>query len=70
MTILERGNPPYLTKIETRTHFALIAAVEAAIPCLADWVKTTGFGETNKRDRDALGLCKAALEVLHEEWKS
>ncbi len=66
--MIERGNPPYQTQVETRTHFALIEAVEAAIPCLMDWVKTTGFGEVNRRDKNALDLCNTAIEVLHEEW--
>lgn len=36
-------------------------ALQATIPCLEDWIATTGFGSVNRRDRDALKLAKAAL---------
>ena len=65
--MLERGAPPYKIEVETRTHFALIAAVEAVIPCLADWIQTTGFGETHCRDLNALNLCKKAIDALRGE---
>jgi len=39
----------------------LLEACEAAIPCLEDWVITTGFGETNRRDRAALVVLKQAV---------
>ena len=45
--MIDIGTPPYQTTCDTRTHLALIDAVDAAIPCLADWAKTTGFGETH-----------------------
>jgi hypothetical protein len=66
--MLELGNPPYQTTGDLRTHCALIDAVNAAIPCLADWAKTTGHGETHKRDVDALRLCVMAIDALREEY--
>jgi hypothetical protein len=66
--MIDIGTPPYQTTCDTRTHLALIDAVDAAIPCLADWAKTTGFGETHQRDVDALRLCVMAIDVLREEY--
>ena len=66
--MLELGNPPYQTTCDTRTHYALIEAVTAAIPCLADWAKSTGHGEVHQRDVDALRLCVMAVDVLREEY--
>ena len=66
--MLELGNPPYQTTGDTRTHCALIAAVESAIPCLVDWIKTTGHGEVHQRDIVALRLCVQAIDVLREEY--
>lgn len=66
--MLELGNPPYQTNTDIRTHLALIQAVDAAIPCLADWAKTTGFGEAHQRDIDALRLCVMAIDVLRDEY--
>lgn len=66
--MLELGNPPYQTTSDTRTHYALIEAVTAAIPCLADWAKSTGHGEVHQRDVDALRLCVMAVDVLREEY--
>lgn len=66
--MLELGNPPYQTSCDMRTHLALIDAVKAAIPCLADWAKSTRHGETYQRDVDALRLCVMAIDVLREEY--
>ena len=66
--MLELGKPPYRTTSDTRTHYALIEAVTAAIPCLADWAKSTGHGEVHQRDVDALRLCVMAVDVLREEY--
>jgi len=41
--------------------FELYTACLSAIPCLEDWVNTTGFGEVNKRDRAVLQLLKEAV---------
>ena len=38
-------------------------ALENAVPCLEDWISTTGFGTVNKRDRDALALIRAAITL-------
>ena len=65
--MIELGNPPYQTTCDTRTHMALIDAVTAAIPCLTDWAKSTGHGDTYQRDVDALRLCVMAIDVLREE---
>ncbi len=36
-------------------------ALEAVIPCLEDWIRSTGFGEVNRRDKAALALVKQVL---------
>lgn len=46
---------------------ALIRAVEAAIPCLEDWVEVTGYGEIYTRDLAALRLCLDALKIARDE---
>jgi hypothetical protein len=46
---------------EPATDGGLREALSACVPCLEDWIATTGFGAINKRDRDALALVKAAL---------
>jgi len=66
--MIELGNPPYQTTTDTRTHCALIDAVNAAIPCLVDWAKSTGHGEVYQRDVSALRLCVMAIDVLREEY--
>lgn len=66
--MFELGNPPYQTSTDTRTHCAMIDAINAAIPCLVDWAKTTGHGATCQRDIDALRLCVMAIDVLREEY--
>ncbi len=47
-----------------------LKAIEAAIPCLTDWIKTTGFGEANKRDKLALVQCLMAVEYHHQLLKA
>ena len=40
-----------------------LGAIEAAIPCLTDWCKTTGYGEVHGRDVLALrGLLRSLDE--------
>lgn len=39
------------------------AALEAAKPCLEDWMRTTGWGAIHKRDSAALNLVNAALAL-------
>lgn len=55
----------YVTKEKhDRLRTALEGLVEAgqkAIPCLEDWIRTTGFGEVNRRDKAALAAIKAAI---------
>jgi hypothetical protein len=41
----------------------LVEALKAAIPCLEDWISTTGFGEIHERDKAALGAIRAALKL-------
>lgn len=36
-------------------------ALEAVVPCLMDWICTTGWGEVNRRDKAALELVNRAL---------
>lgn len=47
-----------------------LGAIEDAIPCLTDWIKTTGFGEANKRDKLALVKCLMAIEYHHQLLKT
>jgi hypothetical protein len=46
---------------------ALIAACKAAIPCLKDWIRSTGYGEVHMRDSLALELIEKALRLNGEE---
>lgn len=39
----------------------LLEACIATIPCLEDWVRTTGFGEVNRRDKKVLELIHQAI---------
>lgn len=42
-------------------HRRLVDAANGAIPCLTDWIATTGFGAVNRRDKQALAGIEAAL---------
>ncbi len=46
-----------------------VQAAKAAIPCLKDWIQTTGFGEVNRRDREVVALLVKAIERDEEEKK-
>lgn len=56
---------------------ALVEAAKLSVPCLEDWVRATGFGEVNRRDKEALNSIKQAIaevepyikEVRHIEEK-
>ena len=39
----------------------LEGGINLAIPCLEDWVATTGFGAVNRRDRKALAVLKELI---------
>jgi triphosphoribosyl-dephospho-CoA synthetase len=39
-------------------------ALDLTIPCLKDWIRATGFGEVNKRDKAALSKCEEALSEI------
>ena len=47
-----------------------LSAVESAIPCLMDWIKSTGHGEVNLRDRLALRKCLEAIEAHHDAMRA
>ncbi len=47
-----------------------VQASSASIPCLEDWARSTGFGQTNKRDLHALRLCLQAIEAHHDAMRS
>jgi hypothetical protein len=39
----------------------LLYACKGVVPCLEDWIQTTGYGETNRRDREALAEIGRAI---------
>jgi hypothetical protein len=43
-----------------------IDAADDVIPCLEDWIKTTGFGAVNRRDRAALTKIEKVLMLTKE----
>ena len=45
----------------------LLVACKAAVPCLKDWVVTTGFGAVNSRDRKVLELLNLAIAKAEGE---
>jgi hypothetical protein len=69
----EHGENYYLThKCPGCDHEARLASLTAqlqeaqeamklVIPCLKDWMNTTGFGETYRRDKAALEAIEAIL---------
>lgn len=40
----------------------LLTACETVVPCLEDWIRTTGFGEVNRRDKMALEKIRHAIQ--------
>ena len=46
-----------IAKIQKMLH-----AIDLAIPCLEDWIRTTGYGETNRRDKRALNVLKESIK--------
>ena len=49
--------------------FMGVSAVGSVMPCLIDWIETTGYGEANVRDRKALALCVATIDAFHTEMR-
>lgn len=49
-----------LTLLKQENYFLKAACVAAIYP-LRDWIKTTGFGEVNKRDKQVLEMILLAL---------
>ena len=45
----------------------LQAACRAAAPCLQDWIRTTGFGDVHRRDKDTLNLIELAIAKAEQE---
>lgn len=45
----------------------LLKACKQAAQCLKDWIQTTGFGEVNKRDREALEAINLAISKVERE---
>ena len=50
------------TRLEQQREIdRLKKGIRVVIPCLEDWIATTGFGAVNRRDREALALLKKLL---------
>ena len=45
----------------------LLVACKATVPCLEDWIVTTGFGAVNSRDRKVLELLNLAIAKAEGE---
>jgi hypothetical protein len=56
LEIGERGYIEYEIAQLEASNKKLRKAIEATIPYLEDWIRTTGFGEVNQRDSHALAL--------------
>lgn len=57
--------------IALREHYRklgpkMITALQLVPECLEDWIETTGHGEVNRRDRNALAAVNAVLEQSKE----
>ena len=53
----------YALDLEARLKEAEEALLGAK-PCLEDWIATTGFGQINIRDQEALNMINIALKGL------
>jgi len=56
-----------MTSIPTELHMALIQLLDIMPPILNDWIETTGYGEINRRDKDAEKCIQKCIE-LHHQW--
>jgi hypothetical protein len=56
-----------MTTIPTDLCMALVKLLDVIPPRLLDWIETTGFGETNAKDRAALAAVEEATK-LHRAW--
>ena len=52
-----------IAKLEKKVADLSIAC-KSAIPCLKDWIQTTGHGEVNRRDKASLVLIQQVLKEL------
>lgn len=59
-------NTPTVT-VPIELHTALVRLLDVIPPRLLDWIETTGFGETNAKDRAALAAIGDAAN-LHRAW--
>ena len=59
-------NTPTVT-VPIELHMALVKLLDVIPPRLLDWIQTTGFGETNAKDRAALAAVEDATK-LHRAW--
>jgi len=42
----------------------MLRAIDLAIPCLEDWTQKTEFGETYRRDKQALDALKESIKAV------
>jgi len=60
------GKPMDADTIIQTDHIArmqkMLHAIDLAIPCLEDWIRQTGFGETTQRDKKALNALKESIK--------
>lgn len=52
--------------VRTDVMMALVKVLDLAAPCLEDWIRTTGYGEINRRDRNALAAIQEVVRLLNE----
>ena len=52
--------------IPTELHMAFVRLLDTIPPVLEDWIKTTGFGQINGRDKAALLDVRRAKQLQHE----
>ena len=60
---------PTIDRVPTELMMAFAIVLDVVPPCLEDWIRTTGFGEINLRDRSALQAVLNAKR-LHHAWLS
>jgi len=58
---------PATTEVPTELLMSLMKLLDVIPPILEDWIRTTGFGEVNARDRAVLADVLHAKK-LHRQW--
>ncbi len=53
-------------EVPTELYQSLIKLLDVVPPVLEDWIRTTGFGEVNRRDRSVLADVNTAKKLHHE----